>query len=203
MTWRVTLRDGNYMYVCDVHPSSMRGRSRRARRRRPTRRLRLVADRHRQDEASPHIGARVHDHAEDRGRKSVKSMKTGTYTVVVRDRGRTHNAHVVAPGLQPPDDTAHLYGHADLEGEARPHRHVPVPLRPACRERHEGFARRSSLAWSRPRRPERSRRAARQTGPCVTAFSVSDSPWSTTSEPVSPSASMRSRQRRAICGETP
>jgi hypothetical protein len=30
--------------------------------------------------------------------KTVKSMKTGTYTVVVRDRSRIHNAHVVAPG---------------------------------------------------------------------------------------------------------
>jgi plastocyanin len=26
-------------------------------------------------------------------------MKRGTYTMVVRDRGRTHNAHVVAPGF--------------------------------------------------------------------------------------------------------
>jgi hypothetical protein len=30
--------------------------------------------------------------------KSVKSMKTGTYTVVVRDRSPIHNAHIVAPG---------------------------------------------------------------------------------------------------------
>jgi hypothetical protein len=32
------------------------------------------------------------------GGKTVKSMKTGTYTVVVRDRGRIHDAHVIAPG---------------------------------------------------------------------------------------------------------
>ena len=25
VTWHVTLGDGNYVYVCDVHPSSMRG----------------------------------------------------------------------------------------------------------------------------------------------------------------------------------
>lgn len=30
--------------------------------------------------------------------KTVKTMKRGTYTVTVRDRGRIHNAHVVAPG---------------------------------------------------------------------------------------------------------
>ena len=30
--------------------------------------------------------------------KAVKSMKLGTYTVAVRDRGRDHNAHIVAPG---------------------------------------------------------------------------------------------------------
>ena len=31
--------------------------------------------------------------------KTVKSMRTGTYTVVVRDRGRIHDAHVIAPGV--------------------------------------------------------------------------------------------------------
>jgi plastocyanin len=31
--------------------------------------------------------------------KAVKTMKRGTYTMVVRDRGPTHNAHVVAPGF--------------------------------------------------------------------------------------------------------
>lgn len=31
--------------------------------------------------------------------KAVKTMKLGTYTMVVRDRGRIHNAHVVAPGF--------------------------------------------------------------------------------------------------------
>lgn len=30
--------------------------------------------------------------------KAFKSMKTGTYTVTVRDRSSIHNAHVVAPG---------------------------------------------------------------------------------------------------------
>jgi hypothetical protein len=31
--------------------------------------------------------------------KAVTSMKRGMYTVVVRDRSRIHNAHVVAPGF--------------------------------------------------------------------------------------------------------
>jgi hypothetical protein len=30
--------------------------------------------------------------------KAVRSMKLGTYTVTVRDRSRIHNAHVTAPG---------------------------------------------------------------------------------------------------------
>lgn len=30
--------------------------------------------------------------------KAVKTMKLGTYTVTVRDRGLDHNAHIVAPG---------------------------------------------------------------------------------------------------------
>jgi hypothetical protein len=31
--------------------------------------------------------------------KAVKAVKLGTYTVVVRDRSRVHNAHVAAPGF--------------------------------------------------------------------------------------------------------
>jgi len=31
--------------------------------------------------------------------KAVKTMKRGTYTMVVRDRSRVHNAHVAAPGF--------------------------------------------------------------------------------------------------------
>ena len=31
--------------------------------------------------------------------KAVKQMKVGTYKVTVRDRGRDHNVHIVAPGF--------------------------------------------------------------------------------------------------------
>ncbi len=106
-------------------------------------------DRHRQDEGSPHIGARVHDHVEDRGRED-REVDEDRDVHGRRPRPRAHARRARRrPGLQPPDDTAHLYGHADLEGEARPHRHVPVPLRPSCRERHEGLREDNSLAQDR------------------------------------------------------
>ena len=36
---------------------------------------------------------------ETRAGKAVKSLKTGTYSVTVRDRSSMHNAHVIAPGF--------------------------------------------------------------------------------------------------------
>jgi len=98
-TWHVTLRDGNYVYLCDVHPSSMRGT--------------FTAGTPPTTNPPPAAGGGVVTAKtkvlltsgpgftitlRTAAGKSVKSMKTGTYTVVVRDRGRTHNAHVVAPG---------------------------------------------------------------------------------------------------------
>ena len=44
-------------------------------------------------------------------------MKTGTYTVTVRDRSRIHNAHLVAPGYN--RGRPSLRRDADVEGEAR------------------------------------------------------------------------------------
>jgi plastocyanin len=103
VTWHVTFRDGSYVYVCDVHPSSMRGTFTAGT---PpttnppppgggggggsavTARTKLLLT------SGPGFAITLKTAAG----KNVKSMRTGTYTVVVRDRGRIHNAHVVAPG---------------------------------------------------------------------------------------------------------
>ena len=94
--WTVTFRDGNYEYVCNVHPA-MRGT--------------FVAGNPPPPTTPPPSGAitaktrlvLTSGPAEvitlrTRAGKVVKSMKRGTYTVLVRDRGRTHNAHIRAPG---------------------------------------------------------------------------------------------------------
>jgi plastocyanin len=101
VTWRVTLRDGTYTFYCDVHPSDMRGSftagtppSTTPPTTTPppggaiTAKTRLVLT------SGP---AQVITLRTSAG-KAVKTMKRGTYTVTVRDRGRTHNAHLVAPG---------------------------------------------------------------------------------------------------------
>jgi plastocyanin len=104
VTWHVTLRDGSYVYVCDVHPSSMRGTFTAGT---PpttnppppgggggggsavTAKTKLLLT------SGPGFAITL----KTATGKTVRSMRTGTYTVVVRDRGRIHNAHVVAPGF--------------------------------------------------------------------------------------------------------
>ena len=99
-TWHVTLKDGNYAYLCDVHPSSMRGT--------------FTAGTPPTTNPPPPGGGGGVVTAGTKilltsgpgftitlktpAGKTVKSLKTGTYTVVVRDRGRIHDAHVIAPG---------------------------------------------------------------------------------------------------------
>ena len=98
VTWNVTFTDGNYTYVCDPHSTSMRGTFTVGN---PptagagggggavTAKTRLVLT------SGPGFTIALRT---ARG-AAVKQLKRGTYTMVVRDRSRTHNAHVVAPGF--------------------------------------------------------------------------------------------------------
>jgi plastocyanin len=97
VSWKVAFRDGVYSFLCDVHPSSMRG-SFIAGNPPPTTppattvvtaKTKLVLT------AGPEQFITLKTSAG----KPVKTMKLGTYTMVVRDRGRIHDAHVVAPGF--------------------------------------------------------------------------------------------------------
>jgi plastocyanin len=99
VNWTVTLKDGNYIYYCDVHPLSLRGAfvvgNPPAQPPPPppptgvvTSKTKLVLT------AGP---AQVITLKTSAG-KAVKTMKLGTYTMVVRDRGRIHNTHVTARG---------------------------------------------------------------------------------------------------------
>ncbi len=96
-TWTVTFVDGNYQYICDPHVPSMRGT--------------LVSGT--PATADPSVtpapvtaksklvmtsGPGFVINLKTAGGKAVKTMRTGTYTVSVRDRSRLHNAHIVAPG---------------------------------------------------------------------------------------------------------
>ncbi len=96
VSWTVTFGDGNYIYYCDVHPTSLRGAfvvgNPPATTPPPplviTPKTRLVLT----------SGPAELITLKTSGGKAVKAVKRGTYTVTVRDRGRIHNAHLVAPG---------------------------------------------------------------------------------------------------------
>jgi plastocyanin len=102
VTWNVTFTDGTYTFVCDVHPTSMRGTF-------------TVGNPPTPPPTTPPSPPTVKPVTpasellltsgpgftitlKTTAGKTVRSMKTGTYRVVVRDRGRIHDAHVIAPG---------------------------------------------------------------------------------------------------------
>lgn len=99
VTWTVTLTDGTYTFLCDVHPSSMRGTftSGTPQAQPPPpgpggggsatpRKLVLTS--------GPAYSITLRTPAG----KAVRTVKRGTYTLTVRDRSRLHNAHLAAPG---------------------------------------------------------------------------------------------------------
>jgi len=97
VTWTVTFTDGTYRFVCDAHPTSMIGRftvgnppSTTPPPPPPTstpKKLVLTA------------GPGYTITLKTQAGKAVKSLKLGTYRVVVRDRSSFHDAHIVAPGF--------------------------------------------------------------------------------------------------------
>jgi plastocyanin len=98
-SWTVTLTNGTYRYNCDPHATTMRGSfTVGAPPTTPpptstpppvTAKTKLVLT------SGPGFVITLKT---VKG-KAVRTMKRGTYTLVVRDRGRIHNAHVVAPGF--------------------------------------------------------------------------------------------------------
>jgi plastocyanin len=95
VTWTVTFTDGTYRFVCDAHPTSMIGRftvgTPPATSPPPaaTTPKKLVLT------SGPGYTITLKTQAG----KGVKSLKLGTYKVVVRDRSNFHDAHIVAPGF--------------------------------------------------------------------------------------------------------
>jgi len=100
--WTVTLTDGTYTYVCDPHAALMKGSftvgTGPAQAPPPasggaggvvTPKSRLVLT------SGPGFTITLKTTAG----ANVKAMKLGAYTIVVRDRSRVHDAHVLAPGV--------------------------------------------------------------------------------------------------------
>jgi plastocyanin len=93
-TWNVTLTDGTYFYACDPHAARMHGSftvgtAPTSSPPPPASSKKLLLT------AGPGYAITLKTAAG----KTAKSVKLGTYTVVVRDRSTIHNAHLVAPGF--------------------------------------------------------------------------------------------------------
>jgi len=96
VNWTVTFRDGNYSYFCDPHPTlgdkfvvgNPQATPPPAATPPVTAKTKLLLT----------SGPRQVITLKTATGRAVKSMKLGTYTVTVRDRGSDHNAHSVAPG---------------------------------------------------------------------------------------------------------
>jgi plastocyanin len=103
VSWTVTVTDGTYRYFCDPHATMMRGSFT----------VGVVPPPPGPPPPSPPppplvvspktklvltSGPGFSITFKTKAGKVVKRMKRGTYNLLVRDRGRIHNAHVIAPG---------------------------------------------------------------------------------------------------------
>lgn len=95
-SWTVTFTNGAYRYICDPHVGSMSGSFivGTGIAPPPPRPSPVTAKTRLQLTSGPGFAISLRTAA---GR-AVATLRTGTYTVVVRDRSRAHNAHLVAPG---------------------------------------------------------------------------------------------------------
>jgi plastocyanin len=96
--WTVTLQDGTYTYVCDPHQGEMRGSFTVGNVPTPPPPSGTPAAIGPRTKLALTSGPGFTISLKTAAGKAFKRMRTGTYTVVVRDRSTFHNAHVVAPG---------------------------------------------------------------------------------------------------------
>jgi hypothetical protein len=93
--WTVTFREGRYTYVCDLHPSQMVrelvvGNPPAAEPPKPAPTIpKLLAT----------VGANATISLKSAAGKTLASLKAGTYSIVVRDRSKAHNFHLVGTGV--------------------------------------------------------------------------------------------------------
>jgi plastocyanin len=102
MSFDVNLSEGTYLYICDVHPISLRGSFAVGNAPTPTPSPAPTPPAGVVTPASKLVltsGPGFSITLKTSAGKAVKTLKTGTYTVVVRDRAAIHNAHLIAPGF--------------------------------------------------------------------------------------------------------
>lgn len=105
VTWTVTFENGAYTFFCDVHPLDMRGDFTSGAVPAPQPQPPPPRPAPAPNAITPRTGVRLTSGPAEVIRlrtaagRAVRAMRRGTYTVVVRDRSRLHNAHIVAPGF--------------------------------------------------------------------------------------------------------
>ena len=119
VTWTVTFREGRYTVQCDPHSTQMFQKFTvgnpppvTTTPKPPARGADAEAARDRRPEE--------HDLAAERRRRRrcTDGVKAGTYSIVVRDRSKLHNFHLVGKGVNTQVD-GRRHRHDDLEAEAR------------------------------------------------------------------------------------
>jgi plastocyanin len=94
--WTVTLQEGTYRYVCDPHQGTMRGSFTVGNVTQPPVTPPAVVTPKTKLQLTSGPGFTIS--LKTAAGKAVKHMRTGTYTVAVRDRSAIHNAHLLGPG---------------------------------------------------------------------------------------------------------
>jgi len=97
LTWTVTFADGTYRFLCDAHPTSMVGRFTVGNPPSTTPPPPTSTSSPKKLVLTTGPGYTIT--LKTQAGKAVKSLKLGTYRVVVRDRSSFHDAHIVAPGF--------------------------------------------------------------------------------------------------------
>jgi plastocyanin len=97
VTWTVTFTDAIYRFVCDAHPTSMIGRFTVGNPPSTSPPPATPAPNAKKLVLTSGPGYTIT--LKTTAGKPAKSLKLGTYQVVVRDRSSFHDAHIVAPGF--------------------------------------------------------------------------------------------------------
>jgi hypothetical protein len=88
-TWNVTFTDGTYRYLCDAHPTSMRGSFTSGTVVAPPPVKKLVAQ----------VGPKRTISLKTASGARVKSLAAGKYKITVKDLTKADNFHLIAPGV--------------------------------------------------------------------------------------------------------
>jgi plastocyanin len=96
VTWTVTLREGTYTYLCNAHPTSMRGTLTVGQ---PAAPAPAPTPPAKPGRLNGSVGPGFTISLKTLAGRVVRTVKAGLYTIVVRDRSSIHNFHLTGRGM--------------------------------------------------------------------------------------------------------